>query len=52
MEKDKLKILEAITRYDEIKSKEMETEKSKSFWKGVSLAMVIQLLLYIWFKVF
>ena len=51
MEKDKIKILEAIARYDSIKSKEIEFEKKKYFWIGVSVAMVVQLLIFVWFKV-
>lgn len=52
MEKDKLKILEAITKYDAAKEIEMKYEKKKSFWKGITVAMLIQLVVYVWFKVF
>lgn len=26
-------------------------ENKKSFWQGVSVAMVVQLLIFVWFKV-
>lgn len=31
--------------------KKMAKIRAKSFWEGVTVAMIIQLLVYVWFKV-
>lgn len=51
MDQEKIKILNVVSKYEALKNKELEYEKKRSFWKGVTVAMSISVLVYVWFQV-